>query len=162
MKKNTQLFVRLTKSCLKTYFPKSMIKWGQAGYLYSILKKITFCEHEDFQAIARSTQVFSISIFSSPRKEMTGKLLVLLAHLSGIYYKDKENSIQTQWKLLSDPLGSSDSHFFVFDRVEHTLSLFTIVGFGQLAFFFSSDSTQVSITGVGWWSWRSSKVTDGC
>lgn len=81
---------------------------------------------------------------------MTGKLLVLLAHLSGIYYKDKENSIQTQWKLLSDPLGSSDSHFFVFDRVEHTLSLFTIVGFGQLAFFFSGDSTQVSITGVSW------------
>ena len=61
---------------------------------------------------------------------------------------DKENSVQTQQKLLSDPLGSSDSHFFVFDRVEHTLSLFTIVGFGQLAFFFTGDSTQVCITGV--------------
>lgn len=62
----------------------------------------------------------------------------------------KENSVQTQWKLLSDPLSSSDSHFFIFDRVEHTLSLFTIVGFGQLTFFFSGDSSQVSITGVSW------------
>ena len=95
-----------------------------------------------------SVYLFFLHLGEKPHRKCIGVIDSFTRHI--LWKTDKENSVQTQWKLLSDPLSSSDSHFFVFDRVEHTLSLFTIVGFGQLALFFSSDSTQVSITGVSW------------
>jgi len=95
-----------------------------------------------------SVYLFFLHLGKKRQRKCIGVIGSFTRHILGKTFK--ENSVQTQWKLLSDPLGSSDSHFFVFDRVEHTLSLFTIVGFGQLTFFFSGDSTQVSIIGVSW------------
>ena len=157
MKKNTQLFVRL--------FSQSYDKMRASGILKFCFKKRSPSENTKTSRPLQDPHKSSVYLFflHLGEKRQRKCIGVIGSFIRHIFWKtDKENSVQTQWKLLSDPLGSSDSHFFIFDRVEHTLSLFTIVRFGQLAFFFSSDSSQVSITRASWWGWRSSKVTDGC
>ena len=81
-------------------------------------------------------------------------------------YNWNKRDVVTKRQLLRNPLGCSNSHFFVLDGVQHTFGPFTIVTFRQLAWFFSCTRyAYVGIaenTGGCWTSWWSRQVTDGC